>query len=192
MVLINAQHQNSKPWEVGLLKKNIIIQQLSEAVNCETIELKEPKLGENISFAKLIRNEPKLFFRFKENHCDGCVQSSIRLLSQLSDSVPDIEISILCGYNNVRQFQAYAQANRKQFEVYNINEMPLAAEIQEQPYFFVVTPDYRIRNVFITTKEDEHFTENYLAAIQNKYWHIHDHNCDEHHNDCDLHRHHHH
>lgn len=186
LALVNAQYGSIKLGESEVLKHNLIIQQLSEAISCENLELKTPDTRENISFTKLIQNEPKLFFRFKEASCDACIQSTIEFLSDLSKSMPDIEIIILSGYANVRQFQAYAQSNQsKQFKVYNINEIPFTADQQDQPYLFIVTPDNLIRNVFITTKEDDRLTQEYLNAIMHRYWHhaIHDHHdcCDHHH-----------
>jgi hypothetical protein len=184
LTLINTRYEGYKPWLTDILKENILIQQLSEASDCREMELKGSGTKKNIPLEKIIKDEPKLFFRFKETHCDGCVQSSVRMLSQLSDSVPELEITVLSGYQNVRQFNAYSQSQQK-FEVYNVNEIPLPTEYQDQPYLFVVTPDYRIRNVFITVKDDDLLTEQYLKMMQNKYWHSHIHGPECDHSDCD-------
>ena len=169
------------------LKTTSIVQHFSEGMPANGIEVRNSENGMNVPLSSLAENDACLFFRFKETDCDGCVQQSIRLLEKFSNQFPEMKIFILSGYSNVRYFHAYVQNHKENFIVYNLNFMPLTADNQDEPYFFVLTPDQRIQNVFITNNEDNSFSEEYIDCMRVKYWsaHIHDHNCEHEH--CDHH-----
>ena len=159
--------------ESSVLKKFMLLQQVSEGVSCKEMEIQDAKTKETITMASLFKNnDALLFFRFKENDCDACVSKSVRLLEDMSEHFPANGIVILSGYGNVRQFYAYAQSKERHFRVFNAGALPVDAENQEQPYFFVVTPDLKIQNVFIVSKEDEKMTSSYLHVISHKYWNV--------------------
>jgi phage gp45-like len=163
--------------DTSVLKQFIISQQRSEAVSCKFVELKDSKTGQIVPLSSLINGKNTLlFFRFKETSCDACVQQSTVELDKLSAHFPENKIVILSGYSNVRQFNAYAQACNKNFRVMNADSIPVDAENQEQPYFFVVTPDLKIQNVFIVSKGDDKLTVEYLHCMVHKYWENHE-NC---------------
>ncbi len=52
----------------------------------------------------------------------------------------------------------------------NVSSLPVAAENQDQPYFFVVTPELKMQNVFIVNKGDSKLTEEYVHSMVHKYW----------------------
>jgi hypothetical protein len=161
--------------ESFILKQAMMFQQMSEAVSCKDVKLQDAKTRKTIALFSLFKgNNALLFFRFKENDCDACVEKSVKLLEKMSGYFPANGIVILSGYGNVRQFYAYAQSKKKQFRILNTETFPVAAENQEQPYFFVVTPDLKIQNVFIVNKGDSQFTGDYLHNIEHKYWDLQD------------------
>lgn len=161
--------------ESSVLKQTMLCQQMSEAVSCRNVEIQDAETKETVTLASLFKsNGNLLFFRFKENDCDACVEKSIDLLEKISEHFPANGIVILSGYSNVRQFYAYAQSRKKYFRIFNIESLPVIAENQEQPYFFVVTPDLKVQNVFIVSKNDSQLTADYLHHMEHKYWNLQD------------------
>jgi hypothetical protein len=172
-------------WEAEELKEATLIQQLSEAYPCQNIEIKNPKTKENILLHSLLKeHKVVLFFRFKENDCDACIQHATKTLSEIAEHFPEMNIVILSGYGNVRQFYAYAQTENHQLSVYNVNHLSIPVDDREIPYFFILTPALKIQNIFILDKSDPTLTIRYLNVMQEKYWpgeHDHTHCTHDHH-----------
>jgi hypothetical protein len=178
-----------KQDESKILKKAILFQQMAEATPCPDIEMGDPETKSKIRFMDLMKKEQTLlFFRFKETNCNGCIESTLSLLSDMSKNFPKKGIVILCGYRNVREFYAFAQLRKDQhLSVYNVNVLPVVAEEQEQPYLFVVDHEMKIQNVFIVNKGDSELTSEYLHCMGHKYWDIHVHNEHEHEHNSPIH-----
>ncbi|GHV27011.1 hypothetical protein FACS1894176_08460 [Bacteroidia bacterium] len=186
LLLYKYKQQEKKQWELrsqiyqlsdkesvesGQLKQAILLQQASEALLCPDVAITNPKSQEIETLRSLLKkNQPILFFRFKETDCDACVQNATKTLSEIAEHFPDIDIIILSGYGNVRQFYAYAQTKKHSLGIYNVNHFPIPVEEQEVPYFFVVTPELKIQNIFIPDKADPTFTTKYLDCMMKKYW----------------------
>ena len=161
--------------ESSILKEAMMFQQVSEAISCRNVKIQAAETKETLTLASLLKsNDTFLFFRFKENDCDACVSQSVDLLEKMSEHFPANGIVVLSGYGNVRQFYAYAQSKKKHFKVFNVETLPVIAEDQEQPYFFVMTSDLRMQNVFIVNKSDSKFTAEYLHHMGHKYWELRD------------------
>lgn len=154
------------------LKKFAIFQQNIESGLFPDIKLKEAKGKRIINFSSILKsNDPVLFFRFKETNCDACIQEAMIMLHEIPSSYsPSVKIVILCSYSNVRQFYAFANEEKEEFEVYNVDSLPLYIDKLENPYFFVMNQDMRIRNIFIPLKDDSQYTKDYLKCVTNKYW----------------------
>ncbi len=166
----------------SILKKNSIFQHAAEALYCPDIQLKDPKTKNDIKLSALVKdNEPLLFFRFKENDCDACIQQAIRMLKKISENYPNQRITILSGYKNARQFYAYADSETKTFDIYNVDDFPVIPEQQENPYFFVLNGGMEMKNVFVPVKEDMELTADYLGCITQKYWSCGHEHCDHDH-----------
>jgi hypothetical protein len=157
------------------LKAAIVFQQLTESTFVPEIEIDDMETGSKILFSKLLtKNTPLLFFRFRETSCDGCVEHTVSMLTAMADHFPSGRLAILCGYSNTRQFNSFARTMQEHhFRVFNVPAMPVPADEQEQPYFFVLTADGLIRNVFIISKNEEELTAEYLHLMGHKYWDVH-------------------
>lgn len=162
------------------LKNNLCIQHFMESFALENIELGNIESKTTISFYSLMeQGEFLLVFRFKETNCDGCVKNTLTLLENISSNFPSDKIVILSGYQNTRQFYAFANQWKKGLRIFNVEDLPWPIEEQEQPYFFVLNPTAKsMQNVFIVIKEDNELIHNYLHCIKEKYWHpIPQHDC---------------
>ena len=114
-------------------------------------------------------NKPTLCFRFKDTHCDACVQQAVRILNEISALIPD-EIILLSGYRNFTHFAAFGSCQKEKISTYNVKDIP-SWEIDslDQSYFFVLYNDH-IHNVFMPLKEDNNYTVEYIHTLLHKYW----------------------
>jgi hypothetical protein len=157
--------------DINILNHNMLLQQYSESESCQGILLKDPVTKLDISFDALVSDTcPVLFFRFKENTCDVCIRGALEILKQYSGLFPEAGLVVLSGYRNVRHFYSFFQSSDIHFRVLNVDQLPLATEGQGEPYFFVVTSDMKIQNVFITSREVASLTGEYLHGMGHKYW----------------------
>lgn len=153
----------------SIIKKQFFLQQSFESMCIPDTILSKPNNIYFHSFSSLVKNgRPKLFFRFRETNCDACVQKTLRIIGGIVNEMPKDNIIILCSYTNARKFYAYKETQN--ICVYNVNEKFLPLDDQEEPYFFVLTDDLRIKNIFITIKEDDKYTIDYLNCIINRYY----------------------
>ncbi len=159
-------------WNLNVMRQTMMLQQRSESTPFGEVKVKRITEIGNIPFKTLIQKEPYLCFRFKETDCDACINRTTKLLTELAPHFPQ-KIMVLSGYANMRQFYAFAQTYKDYFSVFNVDTLPVAAENQSQPYFFIVTPDMRIQNVFILTDEIWEATSEYIHNMEHKYWNVH-------------------
>lgn len=71
---------------------------------------------------------------------------------------------------NTRQFVAFSKAQNKRLSVYNVTRIAWEVDEFDEPYFFVVSKDRKVHNLFVPLKEDERLTERYMHEVQQKYW----------------------
>ncbi|MDR1983503.1 MAG: hypothetical protein LBQ28_01565 [Prevotellaceae bacterium] len=152
------------------VKEHILQQQAAEGASCANVIIKDMD-GKTLSLDVLSGdNSPRFCFRFKETDCDACINRITRTLSGIAKHFPENGIVILSGYDNARQFYAYAQTINLKFSVYNANKFNIDLDEHSLPYFFVLTTDGRMRNIFIPDENDTKFTSQYVDVVKKKYW----------------------
>lgn len=162
----------------SILKNNMLLQYISESILDPEIELRSPIEKNSTRISDLIKDKKVLlFFRFKENDCDACIQKGLELLKKTKNQLHNQRIIILSGYKNVSQFYAYAKSENILLEIYNVDVLPIPIDNQNNPYFFILNERLEMKNIFIPMKEDMKLTADYLDCIKDKYWHIHNENC---------------
>ena len=157
----NVKNDDSSTMIEKLTEKQFL-QQLSEGIFFDS--------DNTPSMHSLYSDLPVLCFRFKETHCDACISTIIRHLSSMKEHFPSNGIVILSGYSNMRQFNAFAQTQKKTFNVLNANRLLIPLDEQSDPYFFVLTKDEKVQNVFIPDEKDSKYTKRYLDLVRDKYW----------------------
>lgn len=139
--------------------------------NSEMPIIDEYQKSENSFFDSInsgITMKTQLCFRFKETHCDACVQKTLNLINEIAESFP-IEISVLCSFTNYNQFAAFKSKQSYNIRIINIKEISWDVDSIEHSYFFVIDQG-RIHNLFIPLKEDWNYVKKYIHTIQHKYW----------------------
>jgi hypothetical protein len=167
------QELDKNTMDINEVKQMMLLQQQSEASSCANVEIKNPETKENVPLSFLLKdNKPVLFFRFKETDCDACIGKVMQTLTKMAKYFPENGIVILSGYNNVRQFYAYAQACNSHLKIYNVNQLPVSIDKQSVAYFFVLTPELKMQNIFIPDEADSKFIAQYLECVRTKYWNL--------------------
>ena len=123
------------------------------------------------SFYESISNKDSgnihLCYRFKETHCDACIQKTLTLINEIEKNFP-VKIIILCSYANYNQFAAFRSKQSKNIQIVNIKDIAWEIDSLEQSYFFIIQKG-RIQNLFIPLKEDWNYVMKYIQIIQNKF-----------------------
>lgn len=154
-----------------VLLANQFYQYGSEGIVLADFYLRNIEVCDSFPVSSLIHDRDILFFRFKETNCDACVNRFMEFLKGISKDFPMQNIVILCGYTNVHEYRTFVRKNNLPIPVFNVKDIStLPVECQENPYFFVLSSDLRVKNIFIP---DVHRTENlnrYLVFVKDKYW----------------------
>lgn len=152
------------------LRESFISQYLVEGDSCPDLTLNTVETSKQVSLSELVGNSkgPLLFFRFKEIDCEACVQHSLKFLDKVTKDYPELKISILCGYKNVREFYAYASNRNQAFNIYNVNDIPISLEEQGNPYFFVLNKELIIRDAFVYFPKKFDLAKDYVNVIVQK------------------------
>lgn len=152
------------------LKTYILIQQAMENTVPPDVVVKNAK-KDSCLLAELAppQSAPILCFRFKESHCDACIQHTIRRLNEYAAIIPQ-KIIVLSGYANFNHFAAFESSQNKNLSIYNVEHIPhWEIEDIEQSYFFVLH-EGRIHSPFIPLKEDNNYTDRYIHTLIHKFW----------------------
>lgn len=152
------------------LKTYSIYQQTMEGCNIPNVIIGNRE-KDSLTLFSLSQNttENILCFRFKDTHCDACIQYAMRLLNEVVEKIKG-KIVVLSGYTNYTHFAAFASKQKSKISTYNIqNIKDWNIDQIEQSYFFIIN-DGKIHNVFVPLKEDEIYTQNYIDAMIYKYW----------------------
>lgn len=167
------------------LKTYTLIQQAMENTEVPPIAVKNiSKESFMLSDLDTSSSAPTLCFRFKETHCDACIQHAIRMLNECTATIPN-RIIVLSGYSNFTHFAAFESSQNQNISTYNIEEIPCwEVDGIEQSYFFILHQG-RIHNLFIPLKEDNNYTDNYIHTLLHKYWE--GDSCTENHSSTELH-----
>lgn len=112
--------------------------------------------------------EPLFCFRFKETHCDACIQKTLTLLNEINRNFP-VRIIVLCSFTNYNQFAAFRSRQSNNIKILNIEEISWNVDTIEQSYFFIIQKGY-IHNLFVPLKEDWDYVKKYIQIIRHKYW----------------------
>lgn len=119
-----------------------------------------------------IISSPKLILRYSEMNCDVCIETQVRNLNRLADSVGVRQIVLLVTYRDSKNIKRFIETHRVKFAVYKLdNELASTLADIEMPYYFVLTPDEgRVQCMFIPHKENPELTKYYLNQIKSKFF----------------------
>lgn len=167
-----VEQLNVEQSKFQVLFQNQLRQYDNEGMRLPDFYLKEIEVRDSFPASALIGDKTVLFFRFKETHCDVCVNKFMELLATIPDDFPAQNLVLLCGYGNVHEYRTFVRKNKLRMQVFNVQEISgLPIERHDKPYFFVLDKELRIKNVFVPDEHNPDYMNRYLAFIKDKYWH---------------------
>ena len=131
-----------------------------EDILCEIDEENNMKLSE------LVKDRPKLIFRFSNTHCSSCYERQIDKINEIFKHSDDIVI--LCSYTN-RGFILFKSRNRTKVPVYRIPEEEIKWDVNK-PFYFLLNKDMSVSNVYIpniNSQQEQQKTTQYLIKMRN-------------------------
>jgi hypothetical protein len=170
---IIVSHQNtSESDELYSYKINFEANIRNSNIKLNEIAVKD-SLSNVLPLKDVLKNgqEQILVCRFSELHCESCVNFSIQLFRQWSDSIGTDNMLFLGTYRNNKIFNRTKPLyDIHNLNVYNIPKLNIPVEEFGYPYYFVLNTDLTISNVFIPDKATPNITNNYLKIINERYF----------------------
>lgn len=115
---------------------------------------------------------PKLILRYSEMNCDVCIETQIRNLNRLADSIGVRQIALFVTYRDSKYIKRFVDTYRVKFDVYKLdNELDSTLIDIEMPYYLMLTPSgNRVQCMFIPHKENPELTKYYLSLMKHKFY----------------------
>jgi hypothetical protein len=108
-----------------------------------------------------------LIFKYSELNCNVCIDSQIIIVKKLANIISPQKIIFLSSYNQNSNLYRFKRLNSIKSEIYNIHDgLGLNIDTLNVPYYFIMSPECRISNVFIPDKMDMEMTIRYIETIK--------------------------
>ena len=120
----------------------------------------------------LVVNTNKLVFFFSDKNCITCIDSALYHLNNWSDSIGMDNIIVIVSYENSYRLNVLRKLKKIQFPIYNVYKQNMDRYDLERdfPFFFVLTIDLSLQNLFIADKSLSEITDNYFRATVKNYF----------------------
>lgn len=154
-----------------LANQMLMIKSEQMSLNPE-LELTIPVLSEaiqkNKTTIKKIVGNGKLFFYFDEHYCSLCYKEIIEKVNQYVNSQGSETINIIANFSNLRNFVFFLKNTEIKVPVYYISEsVNIIATEANQPFFFVLDSDLKVRSCYIPDKKYNKNVEEYITSTSN-------------------------
>lgn len=108
-----------------------------------------------------------MIFKYSELNCNVCIDSQIIIVKKLANIISPQKIIFLSSYNQNSNLYRFKRLNSIKSEIYNIHDgLGLNIDTLNVPYYFIMSPECRISNVFIPDKMDMEMTIRYIETIK--------------------------
>src|SRR5690554_4736723 len=116
-------------------------------------------------------NEPKLVFRFSQIYCGTCVTREIRLLREFAREIGWENIIFLATNSDEAYLRRFQRVSQVQTPIHNITYdfFGVDQEHLDTPYMFILDSDSSFKDLFISMKENEVRTQQYLEKIRSYF-----------------------
>ena len=139
-----------------------------DAENQDIVQIKMLNENGNMINIRDIAKNDKLVFRYSEMNCNVCVDSQLVVLKQLCELIGENKIIIITTYVNALNMAKFKRINQIKPPIYNLIGEGLGLQIDSlnMPFYFTLTKDGIITNVFIPEKEYPKSTQLYIKTIE--------------------------
>lgn len=120
----------------------------------------------------LVVNTDKLVFFFSDKNCITCIDSALYHLNNWSNSIGLDNIIVIVLYEDSYRLNVLRKIKKIQFPIYNICKQNIDRYDLEKdfPFFFVLTKDLSMHNLFIADKSLSEITDKYFKATFRNYF----------------------
>lgn len=128
---------------------------------------------ERILLKDLVKNKPKILFRYSNRNCWSCVEKLLkRINSYKIDSLLKKNIVIIASYDEYRPFTVMHKNIDWGFEPYFFSEKfdYLNADKLNQPYLMVLDSSFHSKMFFFPNIDDETSLRGYFDLVQNRFF----------------------
>lgn len=122
--------------------------------------------GKNIKIKELLHTN-KLVMRYTDLNCYTCINEQIQNLNSYIDSIGVNNVLGLISASNPNYIYHFKKINRIDFDLYNVEQSNIKIPDIGIPYFFILTTEGKISNVFVPYKEFPEYTSQFLHLSKN-------------------------
>lgn len=163
------------PEELNTYKANIKTNMENCQKSLKTLTVTDFKEENKIfNIGDFFNRENRYLFicRFSENHCEACVDNTIKTLLAWEDSIGRENMLFLSSYRNLRSFD-------KQRKLYGIDSLQtvnvkgllgLPVESHNYPYYFILDSTQNVCSLFVPTKKNDSANNHYIKSAYSHYF----------------------
>lgn len=121
----------------------------------------------SIRIKDVINTHKTLVYRYSDLQCKMCVESQLEIMDSILGKT-GYNIIFVANYKQKRDLIVFKKLHKISYPIYCIkeNNLSLAADTLNIPYYFILNNYLETENVFISKKEYPEFSVNYLNAIK--------------------------
>lgn len=125
-----------------------------------------------ITEEKINLTNPKLIFRFSQIYCDTCVTREIRLLREYAKEIGWENIIFITTNSDEKFLNRFQRVSQVKTPINNVSYdfFEIDKESLDTPYMFILDSDSTFKELFISMKENEVRTTQYLDKINKEYF----------------------
>lgn len=143
-----------------------------DGISLSNIELvDENGMNGKVSRNSVISNN-KLVLFFSDKNCIECIDNALSHLNKWSDYIGKDNIIIIVAYENSYRLNVLKKIKKIKFPIYKVSNtnIPIINLEIEFPFFFVLTNDFVLHNMFVADTSLSKITDEYLKAIFINYF----------------------
>jgi|GEM_PF-4213915 len=116
-------------------------------------------------------NLPILIVRFSEFYCNACINRDVEILKRLSSDIGFENMIYLVSHNRNYYWKRFKEIKKIKSGFYNVSfdYLDIDRDSLTTPYMFILDQDSTIKSLFISIKEDEARTIEYLESIKKNF-----------------------
>lgn len=138
-------------------------------LSSETIFL--DSLGNTILLKDLVKDYPKLVFRFTSLNCDKCYKEVLSVIAKQSKKHNDCDLLLIVSFNHINNLRLILRDYNLRVPFFFTTSASLINELDSInfPYFFTLGQDGKVSNMFFVNSETPELTNHYLTTITNYF-----------------------
>lgn len=120
------------------------------------------------SLKKLVGDNPKIVFRFSDNHCSSCIDHTLKYLKKIEKEIGIGNIILIGDFTNRHSHSIFVRLNSEIHQkVYSYTEnLQLSVDSLSLPYIFTINSSLRVKNVFVPLKEVPKRSSNFFKKLE--------------------------